>query len=439
MAQMQNAQSVALQLEKVRDKLPLLYERDDILLTMIQQRGDVERVSSRNMRLPLQIRPGGKAGLANMDGGDLGRGSGTIYDVAQVTPVFFRHAVEITKLVEYASNAPEKAIENAAKREVKNAMVQFRSFLDKVMQTNGNGVLGTISSITTTGLPSGVAAQFTMAKPPGAQLFYYNQTVQVYDPTLTTNRGSANVLLVDPFNSLIQVDALPAGTSANDVIVHDGLTGAQPVSLFGILYHQSNATTGTWLNLNRATYPVELATPIVNGNNSALTPGAVRLAINKVRKALGSNQVSKLIAYTSLEQEHQWEQLGVTISQIIKEGAGGRASDLDLLFTGEKSMAGVPIKSSINANQSRVDFLDLVALGTRGDAGHRFLRRRRANRVSDLRRKRRHRSGVHLLLRHRIPGVERVATQRRVHQQPGDSDGVLRSSALCSWLPSGKV
>ena len=355
MAQMQNAQSVALQLEKVRDKLPLLYERDDILLTMIQQRGDVERVSSRNMRLPLQIRPGGKAGLANMDGGDLGRGSGTVYDVAQVSPVFFRHAVEITKLVEYASNAPEKAVENAAKREVKNAMAQFRAFLDKLVQTNGNGVLGTIASIG--------ASTFTMTKPPGAMLVYYNQTIQVYDPTLTTNRGSCNVTAVDPFGSTITVDAVPGGTTANDVIVHDGLTGAQPVSLFGILYHQSNATTGTWLNLNRATYPVELATPRVNGNNSALTPGAVRLAINKVRKALGSNQVSKLIAYTSLEQEHQWEQLGVTISQIIKEGAGGRASDLDLLFTGEKSMAGVPIKSSINANQSRVDFLDLSHWG----------------------------------------------------------------------------
>ncbi len=43
-----NANVVALQLEKVRDKVPLLYERDDILLTMIQQRGDVEKVSSRN-------------------------------------------------------------------------------------------------------------------------------------------------------------------------------------------------------------------------------------------------------------------------------------------------------------------------------------------------------------------------------------------------------
>ena len=97
MAQMQNAQTIALQLEKVRDKVPLLYERDDVLLTMIQQRGDVEKVSSRNMRLPLQVIPGGKAGSYNADGGDLGRGSGTSYDVAQVSPIFFRFAVEITQ------------------------------------------------------------------------------------------------------------------------------------------------------------------------------------------------------------------------------------------------------------------------------------------------------------------------------------------------------
>jgi hypothetical protein len=368
MAQMQNAQSVALQLEKVRDKLPLLYERDDILLTMIQQRGDVDRVSSRNMRLPLQIRPGGKAGLANLDGGDLGRGSGTTYDVAQVTPVFFRHAVEITKLVEYSTNSPEKAIENAAKREVKNNMAQFRSFLDKVVQTAGNGVLGTIGSIVTTGLPSGVGAQINLVTPPGAALFYYNQTIQFYDPTLTNNYNvntntTTNILLVDPFNKFIQIDNLPTGVSVGDAVVHDGLTGAQPVSLFGVPYHQSNATTGTWLNLNRATYPVELATPHVAGNNAAITPGVVRLAINKVRKALGTNQVGKLIAYTALEQENAWEQLGISISQIIKEGAGGRASDLDLLFTGELTMAGVPIRSSINANQARIDFLDLSHWG----------------------------------------------------------------------------
>src|SRR6266852_6345735 len=186
MASQNNAQTIALQLEKVRDKVPLLYERDDILLTMIQQRGDVEKISSRNMRLPLQVNPGGKAGSYNADGGDLGRGSGTQYDVAQVSPIFFRFAIEITKLVEYATNGRERAVENAAKREVAN-----------------------------------------------------------------------------------------------------GMSGAQPVSLFGIKYDQNNATTGTWLNLNRATYPVQLATPRVNAGNAALTPSNVRLAINKVRKALG--------------------------------------------------------------------------------------------------------------------------------------------------------
>ncbi|MGC1483340.1 MAG: hypothetical protein WA789_06060 [Candidatus Acidiferrum sp.] len=356
-----NANVVALQLEKVRDKVPLLYERDDILLTMIQQRGDVEKVSSRNMRLPLQVNPGGKAGSYNADGGDLGRGSGTAYDVAQVSPIFFRFAIEITKLVEYATTGRERAIENATKREVANGMKQFRAFLDKLMQTAGNGVLGTISSIAST--------TFTMAVPSGAALVYPGQTIQIYDTTLTTNRNVAagvttTVLSADPITAqTITVDNVPAGTVATDVIVHDGLTGAQPVSLFGIKYHQNNATTGTWLNLNRATYPVQLQTPRVNAGNAALTPSNVRLAINKVRKSLGINHVAKLIAYMAVEQEHAWENLGITVSQIIKEGGASDGNDLDLLFSGRKTMSGIPIKSSVNADQTRVDFLDLAHWG----------------------------------------------------------------------------
>jgi len=356
-----NANVVALQLEKVRDKVPLLYERDDILLTMIQQRGDVEKVSSRNMRLPLQVNPGGKAGSYNADGGDLGRGSGTAYDVAQVSPIFFRFAIEITKLVEYATTGRERAIENAAKREVANGMKQFRAFLDKLMQTAGNGVLGTINSV--------AGSTFTMTVPSGAALVYPGQTIQIYDTTLTTNRNVAasvttTVQSADPITTQqIVVDNVPTGTVATDVIVHDGLTGSQPVSLFGIKYHQNNATTGTWLNLNRATYPIQLQTPRVNAGNAALTPSNVRLAINKVRKALGISHVGKLIAYMAVEQEHAWENLGITVSQIIKEGGGGTGNDLDLLFSGRKTMSGVPIKSSVNADQTRVDFLDLSHWG----------------------------------------------------------------------------
>jgi hypothetical protein len=356
-----NANVIALQLEKVRDKVPLLYERDDILLTMIQQRGDVEKVSSRNMRLPLQVNPGGKAGSYSADGGDLGRGSGTAYDIAQVSPVFFRFAIEITKLVEYATTGRERAIENAAKREVAQGMKQFRAFLDKLMQTAGNGVLGTISNVSGT--------TFTMSVPSGAALVYPGQTIQIYDTTLTTNRNIAanvttNVLTADPVTTqTITVDNVPTGTVATDVIVHDGLSGAQPVSLYGIKYHQNNATTGTWLNLNRATYPIQLATPRVNAGNAALTPSNVRLAINKVRKSLGINHLGKLIAYMAVEQEHAWENLGITVSQIIKEGGEKTGNDLDLLFSGRKTMSGIPIKASVNADQTRVDFLDLAHWG----------------------------------------------------------------------------
>jgi hypothetical protein len=208
-----------------------------------------------------------------------------------------------------------------------------------------------------------------MTVPTGAALVYVGQTIQIYDPTLTTNRNVAasvvtNVLGADPINAqTITVDNVPSGTSVNDVIVHDGLSGSQPVSLFGIKYHQNNATTGTWLNLNRATYPQQLQTPRVNAGNSALVPGYVRLAINKVRKSLGINHLGKLIAYTSVEQEHAWENLGITVSQIVKEGPGGRANDLDMLFSGKKTMSGIPIKSSVNADQTRVDFLDLSHWG----------------------------------------------------------------------------
>src|SRR3989449_10907004 len=97
-----NANVVALQLEKVRDKVPLLYERDDILLTMIQQRRDGGKISSRNMRLPLQVNPGRKTGSYNPDGGDPGRGSGPAYDGAPVSPGLFRLPLEITNLGAHA-------------------------------------------------------------------------------------------------------------------------------------------------------------------------------------------------------------------------------------------------------------------------------------------------------------------------------------------------
>ena len=71
---------------------------------------------------------------------------------------------------------------------------QFRAFLDKVPHgRRGNGVLGTIGSVAS-------GTTLTMNTPPGAALVYVGQTIQVYDTTIGTNRGSCNVVSADPIS-----------------------------------------------------------------------------------------------------------------------------------------------------------------------------------------------------------------------------------------------
>jgi len=82
----------------------------------------------------------------------------------------------------------------------------------------------------------------------------------------------------------------------------------------------------------------------------------------------------------AVEQEHAWENLGLTVSQIIKEGGGGGGHDHRMLFSGRKTMSGIPIKSSVNADQTRVDFLDLSHWGRADVEGHRLLRSQLATR-----------------------------------------------------------
>jgi len=136
-------------------------------------------------------------------------------------------------------------------------------------------------------------------------------------------------------------------------------TGAQPVSALWHQYHQNNATTGTWLNLNRATYPQQLQTPRVNAANAALVPRHVRLGDQQSEKSAGHQPTRQTHRLHQRRGRNTPGKPGITISQVIKESGTGRTSDLDLLFSGKKTMSGIPIKSSVNADQTRVDFLDL--------------------------------------------------------------------------------
>src|SRR5215469_5952465 len=199
-----NIQSIALQLEKVRKNVPTAFEQEVILLDLIDKRGDVLDVSTRNIRLPQLIRPGGKFSQGTADFDDMGRGSGSTWDVGTLSTLHFRFAFEISKLAEYATKGNDKAVEDVAVREVEEALKMFKRALDCVYNTNGTGQLDTISAI--------AGNVLTITNP---NLFYFNQDVQVYPTGLASaSRGLATVIAVDPLLKTITLNALPPGTIA---------------------------------------------------------------------------------------------------------------------------------------------------------------------------------------------------------------------------------
>src|SRR6516164_1463769 len=99
-APLDNSQAVAVELERVHKALKPLFERSGVTWKLLQQKGDVEIISNRAMRIPLEIGPPGNFRQINLDGGDLGRGGGTQYQFATVSPLGFAAALETTKLAE---------------------------------------------------------------------------------------------------------------------------------------------------------------------------------------------------------------------------------------------------------------------------------------------------------------------------------------------------
>ncbi len=365
MAQQTGAQVSATELERVKDKVEILYERGDGTLQMIDKGDDVEVVSERAMRLVLQTVAGGKGGYYGPDGGGMGVGSGESYDVPTLTPVFLKMSFRQTLLSRWATDSSKKAIINAAQRIVTEGIKQFRAFEDKQMNASASGSLGTIGTISGTTL--------TINVPTGAQLVYENQDIQFYDTTQTINRSAlagmvSSVLASDPVSAQTVVfDQVPATLQVGDVLMPAGLAGPNPNTLFSIKYHQNNASTGVWQNLNRAAYPVKLATPRVNGNAGALVPMQPELAINKLRLGVGIDEVGRLIAHMPLQQKHAWDQLATTV-QIIDRAQHKTGESVDMNPVSYKNytsgnMHGIPIKVTQNADQTRIDFLDLSVWG----------------------------------------------------------------------------
>lgn len=349
MAAASEQQVVALELEKVLPKVRMLFERDDMFYANIKKK-NVEVISYRQMRVPLKLRPGGSFQYFNPNGGDLGRGGGATWDKAVVQSVFVSQNTEYTKLTQWATDSNAKSVQNAVREFVADALDECRRQLDSQMMQSGTGQIGIIDTVT-------VGAGFDtydLDNVVGARLVRFGQTVQVYDTTLATLRGSGVITFLDVNNNQIQVTPNVAGAAATDVLVTAGIDSpASMPGIYGVPYQHSNASTGTWLGFSRANTP-EIRANRVNAGGAAFSLPLPRLLVNMIGNRTGIKKNFNPKAWQHPCQKQAYEDVGQAITFIQKNGA--KPDSLDLYYD-KMTMAGVTTEESYSWPKDRIDFV----------------------------------------------------------------------------------
>ena len=341
----------ALELERVIPKIRDLFERDDKFFANIKKQ-DVETISNRLMRVPLAIRPGGSFQYFDPNGGDLGRGGGPVWDKAVLNSVFLSENIEYTKLTQWSTNNDRKAITNAVKKLVATATDELRRQLDSQLMQPGTGVVGELDSVST----SGNVDTYVLTAEFGARLVRHGQPVQVFDSTLNTPRGSGTITQWDVANSTIQVTPAIAGAVAGDFLVVQGISSPNSLpAIYGVPYHHSNASVGTWLGFSRATNP-EIRSNRVNGNNNALALPLPRLAINQIGNRVGIDNNFKPNAWLHPCQKQAYEDIGQAVIMIQQPNKNRSEGDLNMYFD-RMQFAGAPDRPSYSWNKKRIDFV----------------------------------------------------------------------------------
>jgi hypothetical protein len=344
------SQVAALELERVIPKIRVLFERDDKFYANIKKR-DVEKISNRQMRVPLELRPGGSFQYFNADGGDLGRGGGPTFDRATLSCVFVSENIEYTKLAQWSTDDERKAVTNGVRRLTASALDEMRRQLDSQMMQAGDGVIGTVSVVATAG---GVDTYTLGTDGFGARLMRYGQTIQVFNAALTVLRGSGVITKWDVENKSIDITPAIAGAIATDKIVTNGITNPLALpALYGVPYHHSNASTGTWLGFSRSTTP-EIRANRVNGGNNALALPLPRLAMNKIGNRVGMDKSFKPRAWLHPCQMQAYEEIGQLAIMITKQA---KEESLNMYFGDNMQLAGAAATPSFNWDKTRIDFV----------------------------------------------------------------------------------
>lgn len=348
------AQAVALQLERVRAKVALLYPREHTFADLIK-RIENDIVSSRAMRIPVQVFSGSQNSQTTFAGSDLGTGSASTYVVETTTPIGFVQATSWSLDSMWATDSNEQAVESFTKRELKNALQEFAAFQSVVQEQDSTG---TIDSVVAT------AASPNILYVNNPSRFRANENYQVFSAIGGTNRGTATILSVDQLGGSLYLSAF-SGTFGNiiagDLLLIAGAPGtAANTSINGLAYaNQDVGNTGSYLGLSRASYPGIFRTPHIAANGQALTSEMGRAIVQKRRLVNGAESESDFVWYTGLDQEQAIEALSLQEQSVILNQVTGSNSVDPIKHDAPRSFVGRKLHVSATAVPGRLDGIDV--------------------------------------------------------------------------------
>lgn len=346
---------VATQVESVTPLLTGMFDTAKTLYNRFQKI-QVSEQSGRANRMPMLLRPGGQARKIDLDNGDLGTGSGPIFDYTSMSPIDFGYNISWSLKSKFTTDSNKKAVVDTVQMTIAQAVTESQIRIDKYLQTAGTGALAQATGY-------GGTRTYTCDNAQGVRLLRFGDPVTIWESSAqaawASTAGQSTVTAIDYQAKTVQVaDATGSSYDADDCIGVGGLPASSPVWIYGLPYNHNNAATGTFLGWDRSNYP-EVRTPTVNANGSALTPDLLNTGLAYLDGELGEDvtETGDWFWYLNPKLHYNLVQYMTMISEIE---IGGTNSQVDLGHSRKKNrrFADIPIVTSINADPSRVDLID---------------------------------------------------------------------------------
>jgi hypothetical protein len=347
--------SLPLQLEAFSPQIADTIESEGLLARYLDNGpGSATRVSLRSFRARLKVAKASAPSQINLDTGSMPTGVGNKWDQMLLSPISWALPVQYSQLAQHMEG-DKVATDSAVAQTIADVVDVCIHSRDIFLQTPGDGSLGSVDSTTGANFINLRSSTTAVLDGRAAHLLQEQQPVQIMSPTYVL-RGSCVIQQV--FKGLgqlqqVQVDAIPPGTVAGDLVIVAGASPGAPQFINGIPVFVSTSTLGNLYGISRA-LPYVVANGLNLNNTAQVTKPVFRIAQNQIIQRLGSKALKNQFWHMHPAQLQAIEELAFGDSYVPLEG--GKAGSYDPLFA-DFTLNGRKIVWNPHSDMTRLDLL----------------------------------------------------------------------------------